>query len=529
MKIIKTDVLIIGGGIAGLMAAEYLSLGKNVIIITKSPIQHSNSYLAQGGISAALDNEDSWENHFSDTIHAGHFHNDFEMTEQLVKEGPRVIHTLTGWGVPFDRDEEGFLHLGKEGGHHQNRIIHAGGDQTGKRVIETLINRVKEKVKIISGQYAIDLVVENNRCSGVYCKDEEGNLLLYKAEHTILAGGGYAGIYATTSNPFGSDGSAICMAYRAGAALADLEFVQFHPTLLKSKYASGLITEAVRGEGGILVNSKKIPIMDGIHPQKDLAPRDIVSRSLFKEIHTLGESVFLDIRNIHEFEKKFPGVSALCKKAQVKLSDGLIPVVPGAHFTMGGIMTDHQGKTTLDGLYAIGECAQTGVHGANRLASNSLLEGAVFAKFASTHILRDNFKQSERHSFIPALKCFSGEGEEVLGNTLLDVSVIQLLMDELAGICRHEERLLDAKKMLDNCTFPSSVLNLSLDVIKRLNVQTMAWLTVTSCLKRKESRGSHFRSDYPISKKEWEQKKIIRSLTHDEHIIAKQTAAGISN
>jgi L-aspartate oxidase len=526
MNIVEADVLIIGGGIAGLMAAEYLSLHKNVIVITKSSVEQSNSYMAQGGISAVMDKEDTWQEHFSDTLLAGHFHNDHKMTEYLVKEGSKVINSLFDWGVPFDLNLNGQFMLGKEGGHHRNRIVHAGGDQTGKKVMEALIDRVNKKVRIETGQYAIDLLVEKDICFGAYCKDNEGSLTIYKASHTILAGGGYAGIYSDSSNVHGSDGSAVCMAYRAGAELADLEFVQFHPTLLKSNKISGLITEAVRGEGGVLVNSNGYPVMDDTHSLKDLAPRDIVSRRLFEVIHNQKETVYLNIQRIKEFEKKFPGVTALCDKAGISLKSGLIPVAPGAHFTMGGIKADHFGRTSLQGLYAVGECANTGVHGANRLASNSLLEGAVFGKQTALYILCE--KEERRINFsLSSFEWFSSAN--YMNDELLEEKTIQALMDKYVGICRTQKGLKKAKDKLQIRLFNPPLVNQPLSLIKKLNMQTMAWLTVTSCLKRKESRGSHYRTDYPHTQKEWEQKKIIRSVLRDESLITKKAAAGIFN
>lgn len=526
MDIVETEVIIIGGGIAGLIAAEYLSMNKNVIVITKSDIKHSNSYLAQGGISAAIDKTDTWQEHYMDTLQAGHFHNDPEMTEFLVKEGNTIIDSLSSWGVPFDRNLNGQFMLGKEGGHHRNRIVHAGGDQTGKKIMEALIRRVNGKVRIETGQYAVELLAANGICYGVYCKDDNGSVTLYKSTHTILAGGGYAGIYSATSNAYGSDGSAICMAFRAGAELADLEFVQFHPTLLKSEKISGLITEAVRGEGGVLVNSNSSPIMEEVHPLKDLAPRDIVSRRIFEEIYNQRASVYLNIKGISNFEKKFPGVTQLCENAGISLDSGLIPVTPGAHFTMGGIKTDQFGRTSLRGLYAIGECANTGVHGANRLASNSLLEGAVFAKQTAQYILSEKHERKLPFSF--SLQEFYSAGN-CSNDALLEINDIQEIMDKHAGICRDEEGLKKAENKLQLGNFTPALLDQPIELIKRLNMQTMAWLTVTSSLKRKESRGSHYRRDFPFALKEWEQKKIIRGVLRDESFIAKKATAGILN
>lgn len=526
MDIVETEVIIIGGGIAGLIAAEYLGMNKNVIVITKSDIKHSNSYLAQGGISAAIDKTDTWQEHYMDTLQAGHFHNDPEMTEFLVKEGNTIIDSLSSWGVPFDRNLNGQFMLGKEGGHHRNRIVHAGGDQTGKKIMEALIRRVNGKVRVETGQYAVELLAANGICYGVYCKDDDGSVTLYKSTHTILAGGGYAGIYSATSNAYGSDGSAICMAFRAGTELADLEFVQFHPTLLKNEKISGLITEAVRGEGGVLVNSNGSPIMEEVHPLKDLAPRDIVSRRIFDEIYNQRASVYLNIKGISNFEKKFPGVTQLCENAGISLDSGLIPVTPGAHFTMGGIKTDQFGRTSLRGLYAIGECANTGVHGANRLASNSLLEGAVFAKQTAQYILSEKHERKLPFSFSLQESYFAGNCSN---DALLEINDIQEIMDKYAGICRDEEGLEKAENKLQLGDLNPALLDQPIELIKRLNMQTMAWLTVTSCLKRKESRGSHYRRDFPFALKEWEQKKIIRGVLRDESFIAKKAAAGILN
>jgi L-aspartate oxidase len=525
MNIVETDVLIIGGGIAGLMAAEYLSLHKNVIIITKVNLEHSNSYLAQGGISAAIHESDHWRKHFHDTIHAGHDHNNHSMTEHLVKKGQNVINTLSEWGVPFDKDSDGNFLLGKEGGHHCSRIVHAGGDQTGKKVMEVLIDRVKNKTTIVSGQYAVDLIVDKDRCIGAYCKDENENLTKYLAANTILAGGGYAGIYSVSSNIHGADGSSICMAYRAGVELTDLEFVQFHPTLLCHSRYKGLITEAVRGQGGILVNSKGKAVMEDYHPMKDLAPRDIVSRRLFHEIHEKGESVYIDIRGIDQFELKFPGVTALCKEAGISMKEGLIPVSPGAHFTMGGIMTDFHAKTSLEGLYAIGECACTGVHGANRLASNSLLEGAVFAKQAADDIISSKRKTA---SYTAAQHKWYSEQTNI-NEELLDSSFVKTVMNESAGICRNHERITIAKDVLQLSNFKPTLILKSLSDIQKMNIQTMAWLTVTSCLQRTESRGSHYRTDYPVHDKKWNQKNIVRSLEQDESNHSKKAVTGFFN
>jgi L-aspartate oxidase len=527
MNIIETDVLIVGGGISGLMAAAYLSVEKNVIVITKSDVHHSNSFMAQGGISATIGKDDKWEDHFLDTIQAGHLHNNRKMTEQLVKEGPNIINTLSEWGVPFDADPSGMFMLGKEGGHKKNRVVHAGGDQTGKKIMEVLIERVRQKAKIVTGQYAIDLAVLDNTCYGVYCKDQLGALTLFTSSNTILAGGGYAGIYSHSTNASASDGSAVCMAYRAGAELADLEFVQFHPTLLTSKNRSlGLITEAVRGLGATLINSTGAPIMEDFHPMRDLAPRDVVARKMYEEIHGKGEVIYLDIRKIEQFEKKFPGVTSICKNGKIPLEEGLIPVAPGAHFTMGGIVADENGATKLDGLYAIGECANTGVHGANRLASNSLLEGAFFAKRSADHILKKIHTKKKISSVLS--HGLIGRGDNMEGK-LQEEESVKRIMEESAGIIRTHSRLKKAEQLLELPNLTPFLLNKPVSYVNRFNMQTMAWLTVTSCLKRTESRGCHYRDDYKETKACWEQKKIVRRMEEDEPFIVKKATSRVFN
>jgi L-aspartate oxidase len=372
------DVLIIGSGIASLTVAAKLCKEKNVVIITKKKIRNSNSMLAQGGVAVAIAEDDHWKSHFDDTMNAGCYANREEMVELLVKEGQRTIQSLIKEGMAFDRDEEGNLLLGKEGAHRARRILHAGGDRTGAFLTEYMIKRVQEHATIIEDETVIDLIVRNKTCVGVITRTEEGNVQKYVAQHIVLATGGIGGIYRYTSNAQVITGDGLAMAYRAGCELEDLEFVQFHPTMLYvNGYACGLVSEAVRGEGAILVTSTGGRVMQGVHEMEDLAPRDIVSREIYQRL-LQKERVFLDISMITHFEKRFPAITELCHRHDISVEEGLIPVVPGAHFHMGGIKTNQHGETSISRLYAVGEVACQGVHGANRLASNSLLEGLVY-------------------------------------------------------------------------------------------------------------------------------------------------------
>lgn len=511
MQTREADILIIGSGIAGLFAAELLAKEKNVTIVTKGKLQNSNSILAQGGIAAAIGKDDKWENHFTDTIIAGNYHNSEQATRVLVENAVTAIKQLIDLGVPFDKSSIDELLLGKEGGHHKRRIVHAGGDSTGREVINTLINKVKNKVKIYEDEMTLDLVVDNKVCLGAITKNTNGELYLYKANHIILATGGIGGLYSLTSNDKTLTGDGMAMAYRAGVELADLEFIQFHPTMLvKNNKAYGLISEAVRGEGAKLVTNMGNYIMRGMHPLGDLAPRDIVARRIF-DAEQKGEKVFLDISMIDNFFERFPTITQLCKDNNINPGEGLIPVSPGAHFIMGGVKTNLHGETNIKGLYAIGEVSYTGVHGANRLASNSLLEGIIFANRLAKHILEQPAIQPK--NFVqPKLK-----SKNIL---LPNIDAINTIMTENVGIVRTESSLKYAKKWFE-LFLPANNTNLLLDLtaeqMTKLNMVTIGWLITTSALNRTESRGGHYRSDYPLANDEkWLKRYIVRRREGNE-------------
>ncbi len=450
MASVDADVVIIGSGIAGLMAAHLLADEVNVILITKARLTASNSNLAQGGIAAAIGDHDDWRLHLADTMLAGYGHNRYEQVKTVVRRAPTIIETMQKLGVPFDA-KHGSLTLGREAAHRQRRIIHAYGDQTGRAFIETLVQLIIQRVNIYEDTMAVELLVEDGAVGGV--KTNKGAIT---ARHTIMATGGAGQLFECTSNAPEATGDGMALAYRAGALLADLEFIQFHPTVLSKDGASfGLVSEAVRGEGAQLVTAEGERIM-GTNPLKELAPRDIVSRALYAEIQA-GKSVYLDCRMIENFSSRFPGISRLCQQA--KVTDSLLPVVPGAHFISGGIHTDGVGRTSLQQLYAIGEVACTGVHGANRLASNSLLEGLVFAELAVQDILsrpRTTERITRDHSKYAGQLALPARQE------------LQQRMTACVGIERSAESLMEMKEWLSRfgqrrftCNNPAAMRNLN--------------------------------------------------------------------
>lgn len=504
MEIREADVLIIGSGIAGLFTAELLSDKKKIVIVTKGNLENSNSILAQGGIAAAIDDNDNWKNHFNDTIIAGNYHNNEEATEVLVRNGPKAIQQLLDLGVPFDKTNLDNLALGREGGHHQRRIVHAGGDSTGKEIIKTLINKVKNKVTIYENEMTYNLLINDGQCVGAITRDQNGNGFIYKAKHIVLATGGVGGLYSLTSNDSTITGDGLALAYRAGVELVDLEFVQFHPTMLVNNgIGYGLVSEAVRGEGAKLIDSKGLYIMEGIHQLKDLAPRDIVSRRIFEVLQS-GEKVFLDISMIANFSKRFPTITKLCEENNIKIDNGLLPVSPGAHFLMGGIKTNINGETNIKNLYAIGENSATGVHGANRLASNSLLEGVVFANRLTEYILSK-----------PSISLILPEIAFVNKQLILpEVKEIQSIMDNNVGITRSQTSLSTAINWFEQFqTYRAEniLFDIPIEQMVKINMLTTGWLITTSALLRTESRGSHYRSDYPtFNNEKWLKRYIIR-------------------
>lgn len=501
------DILIIGSGVAALQLANMLSHDKNVRVLTKSILINANSYLAQGGIAAAVGIQDDPSKHFADTLEAGRFHNNEEAVREIVNEAPILINELSKQGNIFDKDQKGNLLLGLEGAHSEKRIVHSGGDATGKNVIEYLISKLTENIKVEENVFAYELIIdhEQKRCIGVKAKNQDGTIRYFYGDYVILATGGCGQLYQFTSGAPTVTGDGIAMAYLAGVEIADMEFIQFHPTLLyKDGETKGLISEAVRGEGAILVTGDGTAIMEGIHPLKDLAPRHVVSQTIFNYIEN-GQDVFLDITPIKDFKKKFPSITAICGKNGINLVEGRIPVVPGSHFLMGGIKTDLIGRTSLNGLFAIGEAAFTGLHGANRLASNSILEGLYQGKKLSEWINSN----PEKHS-IPELphSFLSIQEKKVF---LPDIQVLKDMMMKRVGIVRSKELLEEQKNWLEqlNLNDLTELDSYSIQDITAIFMYINAYLITESALKRTESRGGHFRSDFPYEDDENWCSKII--------------------
>ena len=435
------NVIIIGSGIAALQMAKKLSHKLNVIMFTKKSVTISNSYLAQGGIAVALSASDDADKHYRDTLEAGRYHNNSEAVAIMTKEAPDMIKELLNEGCAFDRDESGQLKLGLEGAHSEKRIVHGGGDATGKTIIDFLKTQM-DHVTVYENMTVYDLIMAENRCIGVKVKGSDGKSSNVFADHVVLATGGLGQIYSFTSSAETITGDGIALAYRAGAELSDMEFIQFHPTLLYvDGKAVGLVSEAVRGEGARLMTEDGTYIMEGIHPYKDLAPRHVVSQTIYNTINK-GHTVYLDISSIQDFEKHFPTVASICRDHGINLSDGKLPVVPGCHFLMGGIRTDLNGRTSIPGLYAIGEAACTGVHGANRLASNSLLEGLFFGSKVADYINHTIGKANQPGEKLNDIR------ENPPRVELPSISLLKKTMMDRTGIARTKENLEDTNRVL---------------------------------------------------------------------------------
>ncbi|WP_117170425.1 L-aspartate oxidase [Paraliobacillus sediminis] len=502
----KDCVLIIGSGIAACTAALQLAKDKRVLLITKGELTDNNTIRAQGGIAAVVDQRDSWELHVQDTIKAGYNLNNEEAVELLVKKGSSYIQKLAQEGFPFDYDANQVLSLGKEGAHSRRRILHAGGDATGKAIITFLHQQISTAIEIITNRTVIELIMEGNRCIGVQVIDEEGVVSNLYADSVVLATGGCGALFDVTSNHPAMLGEGIGLAYQAGAILTDLEFIQFHPTLLwKDNQSFGLISEAVRGEGARLVTGNGDFIMENVHPLLDLAPRDVVARTI-QTVRNKGTAVYLDISQIKDFRMRFPSITTLCEEANVNISKGLLPVSPGVHFAMGGVQTDKYGRTSVAGLYAVGEVACTGAHGANRLASNSLLEGLVYGQQVARHISKLPNKQQNNRKVDET----SSRDLHCSKISLPEQAEIKKIMTEYAGIQRDYQGLQVAKNWLENFCVHKPIASVPSTQKALFNQLTASWLLVTSALARNESRGSHYRMDFPENRESWENKHIER-------------------
>jgi L-aspartate oxidase len=522
-RVYRSDFLVIGSGIAGLTFAIKASRSGTVHIVTKKQDSESSTNYAQGGIASVLDPKDSFESHIGDTLKAGAGLNDSEAVEILVREGPNAIRELLDWGCDFSatRDESGGLvfHLGREGGHSFNRIVHAA-DLTGAAIEEALLKKVStiENIRVFENHTAVDLLTEHQlglqsdetRCYGAYILDNEsGAVDIFSAPITLLCTGGVGQVYPLTTNPLIATGDGIAMAYRAGAAVADMEFIQFHPTALyvekKHPGPAFLISEAVRGEGAILINSRYERFMERLHPLKELAPRDIVARAIDRELKRLGDDfVYLDIsfKGREFLEKRFPKIFSHCMSAGIDISRDLIPVAPVAHYLCGGIVCDTMGRTDIKNLYVSGECSRTGVHGANRLASNSLLEGVVFSIRACEDAV--NFTAETRGLKTPEFPAWNREGTFDLDEWILvqhNMENVKRLMWDYVGIVRSDKRLRSAyarilmyAEEIHEVYMKSTI---SAPMVELRNLATVAKLIIRSAMTRKDSIGLHYNSDHP--------------------------------
>jgi L-aspartate oxidase len=492
---LRTRFLVVGSGVAGLHTAWRASEQGDVLLLTKRSLFESATAYAQGGIAAALGAGDSPELHRRDTLAAGAALCDAEAVHVLVEEGPARVRELHAAGADFDLDPGGRFLLGREAAHSTNRIVHAHGDQTGAEVARTLIARVKEspRIKVIEKGRVLDLIVHRDQCAGVRAS-LAGKATEVIADVTVLATGGCGQVYRYTTNPVVATGDGFALAHRAGVTLADMEFVQFHPTALDTpENPLQLISEAVRGEGAVLVNDRGERFMVKRHRLAELAPRDVVARGIFRE-QRRGHRVFLDARKLGpRFAKRFPGIFAICTARGIDPRRDLIPVTPAAHYMMGGIVTDLCGRSSMERLYAVGEVARTGVHGANRLASNSLLEGLVFAE----RVARDLVSASE----LPAVpKPGSWDVPRLTDRGAAQVAAdsVRAAMWQYAGISRTAKGLragLEALAEIER--------RLPEGATEELNLVQTGRLIAEAALLRKESRGGHYRADYPRAKRAW--------------------------
>jgi len=512
---IVSDFLVIGSGISGLTLALKVSDAGSVCLVTKRDIEESATHYAQGGIACVTSPEDSYASHIKDTITAGAGLCHADAVKTIVEEGPALLNELRGLGVAFSGRPSGEPDLGKEGGHSRRRIVHAG-DFTGSVVEEALVRAVKERNNIFvhTDHIAVNLIKDDSngsggagRVRGAYVLDNKKSTVhTFLARATILATGGAGKVYLYTSNPDVATGDGIAMAARAGAVISNMEFVQFHPTCLYHEHAKNfLISEAVRGEGAVLRLADGTPFMKGLHPLADLAPRDIVARAIDFELKKSGsECVYLDITDkpAEFIIKRFPNIYNRCLSFGFDMTKEPIPVVPAAHYTCGGLKTDLKGRTNIRGLYAIGETGCTGLHGANRLASNSLLEGLVLAERASKDLI-DFISKDEAASLSPVQPWqpgLAGPSDEAVLITQ-NWDEIRRFMWNYVGIVRSNKRLERAlhrinllEKEIDEYYWNFTITS---DLVELRNIATVAGLIIRSAMMRKESRGLHYNIDYP--------------------------------
>lgn len=509
---IETDILILGSGVAGLSFALKASEYGSVCVVTKKEKAESNTNYAQGGIACVLSKTDTFDSHVRDTLGAGDGLCNEAVVQEIVSEGPDRVRELAELGVEFSKRDDGSFHLGREGGHSERRVIHAE-DLTGRAVEAALLHAVavNDRIMVYEDYIAVNLVVgwKENECFGAYILDKETEKVIpYSAKVTVLATGGAGRVYLHTTNPDIATGDGVAMAYRAGAKIANMEFIQFHPTSLYHPLANSfLISEAVRGEGAVLIDERGRGFMEEYHEMKSLAPRDVVARAIDNEMKKSGdECVYLDARpkatqKPHGFMRhRFPNIYEKCLSLGIDMEKDPLPVVPAAHYSCGGVQTNTRGETSIRNLLAVGEVACTGLHGANRLASNSLLEALVVGHNAAEkagEILKEEKKFRAIERWNPGDARDSDEAVVVAHN----LKEIRHLMWDYVGIVRTSKRLSRAKRRIANLNEEIRQYYwdfiLTPDLVELRNIATVVELIIDSAMSRKESRGLHYSLDYP--------------------------------
>ncbi|MHC4644255.1 MAG: L-aspartate oxidase [Planctomycetota bacterium] len=512
-----TDCLVIGAGVAGLRAAIEASQNCNVVVVCKGSLEDSNTWLAQGGIASVLDKTDTFESHVTDTLNTGCGLNNNEVVDLVIRQGPQLVDELLGWGAQFDM-VDGHIAATLEGGHTHARIAHAHGDETGRVIADVLIRRVKQSpnVRIIENFYAVDLLADDrNNCLGIVGNDKRGTQMIW-ATNTILATGGAGQLYRETTNPAVATGDGLAMAYRAGALVQDLEFMQFHPTTLYVAGASrALITEALRGEGAVLLDKNGRPFMKDYSESAELAPRDIVSRAILAQmLKTKSTHVYLDIRHFDKahFAKRFPQIYELCESFDIDVGRDLVPVRPSAHYMIGGVKVDASARTNIGNLYACGEVASTGLHGANRLGSNSLLEGLAFGRTAGRFASQGK-EAGPVYMKYPRIKHDIPHSDRTRLDTGDVRNSLRALMWRNVGITRKAKPLKEAQEIVR--FWQRYVMDKVFDSPSGWecqNMLTVAFLMAAAADNRQESRGVHYRSDYPETDDEHFKKHIQMSV-----------------